>query len=235
MANTNTQISAYTDNRGPKFHELELLELVSQDYSSFSGRLLDIGCATGSFINIMAEAHPLASYTGIDISSSLIESASKLTRAAHVEFIVSDVLEFEPAEKYDIIVASGVLSIFDDFSAPLKNWLSWLRAGGKLYVFGGFNSENIDTIVHFRNNAIDKSAGWESGLTSYSTITVTKFLQELGFEASFKKFHLPIELPRDRDNPIRTYTVTTTDGQRLVLNGANINQEFFFLRVMGSS
>lgn len=229
-SNLNSQIAAYSDDRTPKQHDTELLGLVSADHPRFNGRFLDIGCAAGSFISLMASAHPEATYQGIDISEQLIGAARNREISADVDFLVADVLDFEPLEKVDIVVASGVLSIFDDFSIPLKRWLTWLRPGGNLYIFGRFNSEHVDTITYFRNNVYE-SADWEGGLTSYSTQTVLSFVNQLGFEGSFKKFHLPFDLARNPLDPIRTFTVTTVDGQRLVLNGANIVAEHYFLKI----
>lgn len=230
MSNFNSQIAAYSAKRSPKEHDLELLEMIKTDVPNFSGVVLDIGCAAGSFIDLMARTYPDATYRGIDISERLIAEASNRGISADVEFLVSDALDFEPIEKFDIIIASGVMSIFDDFSIPLKKWLTWLRPGGNLYIFGRFNSEDIDTIIYFRNNT-HESADWEGGLTSYSTQTVLSFINQLGFEGSFTKFYLPFEVAKNPSDPIRTFTVTTADGERLILNGANIMAEHYFLKI----
>jgi len=234
MRNLNTQITAYSAERSPKAHDKQLLEMIKVDFPSFFGAVLDIGCAAGSFIELMSHTYPGATYTGIDISDGLIAKALRRQIPAKAEFLVSDAVEFEPVEKFDIVIASGVLSIFDDFSTPLKKWLTWLKPGGKMYVFGRFNSENIDTIIFFRNNAY-ASADWEGGLTSYSVRTILSFVEQLGLKAVFTKFHLPFDLPRDPDDPIRTFTVPLAGGQRMVLNGANVVAEHHFLKIWSAT
>ena len=230
MSNINSQIEAYTIARDIKAHEVELLEIIKKDFPDFTGRVLDIGCANGSFIELMARTYQHAEYTGFDIAEKLIDVANKKEIASKAEFIVSDALGFKPENKFDIIVASGVLSIFDDFSVPLEKWLSWLSDSGKLYIFGRFNSEDIDTIIHFRNNSVEPG-NWEGGLTSYSIKTVLSYLNRRGYDGIFNRFHLPIELVKDPKHPIRTYTVVTNDDRKIVLNGANIVAEHFFLTI----
>lgn len=230
MSDVNSQIEAYTIKRNIKEHEIELLKIIRKDFCNFSGSVLDIGCASGSFIELMASAYNHAEFTGFDIAGELIDAAKERKIAAKANFFVSDALNFEPGREFDIIIASGVMSIFNDFTVPLGKWLSWLKEGGKLYIFGRFNSENIDTIINFRNNSV-QPANWEGGLTSYSTTTVLSYLEQRGLEGNFKRFHFPMELDRDPGNPIRTYTIATNTGGNIVLNGANIIAEHFFLTV----
>jgi trans-aconitate 2-methyltransferase len=231
MTGMNTQIEAYLNTREVKAHDLELLKMIKEDFPSFSGKVLDIGCASGSFIKLMSENYPEAEYTGFDISQELIDiAAKKLRRTVKANLEVSDVLDFTPKTEFDIIVASGVLSIFDDFSVPLKMWLRWLRKSGKLYIFGRFNSKNIDTIIHFKNN-VSKSSTWEGGLTSYSIYTIRSFLEQQGYNARFTRFNLSLDLFEDVENPIRTFTMMTTCGKKIVVNGANIIAEHFFLEI----
>lgn len=227
MRNKNTQIDAYRVEREIKHHDVELLNLIKQDLHTHTrSSVLDIGCAAGAFIGQMSAEFPQYHYTGFDISSALIDLAKAKNLPNNCEFFVGDAIGYQPQQHYDIVIASGVLSIFDDFRVPLKKWLSWLNESGKLYIFGRFNSKNIDTIIQFRNNH-NESSDWEGGLTSYATKTVEDYCQSLGFNAVFHRFKLPIKL-NERDDPIRTYTIETADGNRLVVNGANIIAEQFF-------
>lgn len=114
--------------------------------------MLDIGCAAGAFIELMSTRFPEAHYTGFDVSQELIELAKNKLPEPNHKFIVADALTFFPEVKYEVIIASGVLSIFEDFEEPLAKWLSWFDEKGVLHIFGRFNSRDIDTIVRFRNN-----------------------------------------------------------------------------------
>ena len=224
---TNTQIDAYLKPREPKQHERRMLSLLREYLPNNPGRVIDIGCARGTFLKMLVEQYPSAQLTGIDISSELISEAKAALPHDKVQLLVSDVMAYSPTEPFDVAIASGILSVFDDFEAALNEWLSWLTSRGKLFVFGCFNSRNIDTIIKFRNNAIGKTA-WEGGLTSYSKQTVAAYLSKHGYSFTFERFEIDFDLPKSND-PIRSYTETTTDGRRLLLTGANNVYELWFL------
>ncbi len=225
----NTQISAYSKNRPPKFHEIELLKIIKGSSDKTFSKVLDIGCAAGSFISLMSKEYPSCSYTGFDISSKLIEEAKIRLNSINANMYIADALTFEPEKKYDLIIASGVLSIFEDLK-PLELWTKWLEEYGRIYIFGRFNSKDIDTIVRFRNHHQNqvKDSEWQGGLTSFSIKYVTEYLSDIGFKSKFIPFIYPEKLPIT-DDPVRTYSVETIDNKKLILNGANIIAEQYFL------
>lgn len=224
----NLQIDAYLKPRPLKQHEEELLAMIRKDSPEFNGRVLDIGCASGNFIQALGTVYPYAHYTGIDASEELIQIAREKLVNPNVTLLVEDAVSYQPSAHFDIIIASGILSVFEDFEPVLDKWLSWLRKSGRLYVFGRFNSRNIDTIIRFRNNFT--GGDWEGGLTSYSVHTVTKYLEKQGFKYIFKRFYLDLELSEQED-PIRTYTIRCADGSMLIVNGANTIAEHYFMTI----
>tara|TARA_A100000164_G_C21772153_1_gene706796 strand:- start:289 stop:996 length:708 start_codon:yes stop_codon:yes gene_type:complete len=227
----NNQISAYSEERPPKFHEIALLEIIEKYISKDHFKLLDIGCATGSFLSLISSRYSESEYTGFDISSKLISIAEKRLKNFKANFTVDDALNFKTSTKFDFIVASGVLSIFEDLN-PLNIWTDWLAENGTLFIFGRFNSKEIDTIIRFRNhyNKNVEDSNWQGGLTSFSIKYTADYLNKLGFESEFIPFHFPETLEKSSD-PIRTYTVDTINQEKLILNGANILAEQYFLIV----
>jgi trans-aconitate methyltransferase len=222
----NSQTETYKRSRTLKQHETEfILHCKKNLHKSFSGEVLDIGCATGSALSLIQKEYPRAVLTGIDVDTDLLRLARE--RLGTEASLISSTAEmFHPEKNYDLIIASGILSIFDDFSHMLKKWIDWLNPQGLLYVFGRFNSQNIDTLVRFRN--LQTTNRWESGLNSYSLKTVSAFLDQLQVKYEFIRFVLNEDLPRS-DDPIRTFTCKCEDGSRLVLNGANILAEHYHL------
>ena len=225
----NNQISAYYKKRPPKFHEIELLKLIERHNFKKKFRLLDIGCASGAFLSLITSKYPESDYCGFDISSELIQLAKSKLKDLNVSLTVNDALNFEPDEKFDFVVASGVLSIFEDLS-PIKIWTDWLKEKGYLLIFGRFNSNEIDTIIRFRNhfNKSLEDSDWQGGLTSFSIKYTTEYIRKLGFKCEFIPFKYP-EILQKLEDPIRTFTVDTVDNKRLILNGANILAEQYFL------
>ena len=216
----------YKSARPLKQHEIEFGALL-KDWlpPDFQGNVLDIGCATGNSLSIIKDLYPQTKLTGIDIDADLLSLARlKLGPTAQLEAI--SIESYQPNKNFQLIIASGVLSIFDDFSAMLNQWIDWLDTSGVLYIFGRFNTQAIDTMVRFRN--LYNGSDWETGLTAYSTKTISKFLEQRSVLYSFKKFALNEDMPKS-PNPIRTFTIKCEDGSRLVVNGANLIAEHYHL------
>ena len=229
----NKQIKTYLGNHHIKQHEKEMIDhLKTEFHSDDEFSVLDIGCATGKLISLIKENFPKAKGHGFDISKELILLAQN-RNLNECDFFTADMLTYAPSQNFDLIMASGVLSIFDDFREPLLKWLDWMKQDGSLYMFGHFNSRNIDTIISFRNNQIGNS-NWEGGLTSYSVETLNNFLTEEGYTAIFKRFYLKIDISEHED-PIRTFTKITQDGERIIMSGANTISEHYFLKIKRST
>jgi len=224
--NKNSQIEAYKNIFSLKQHELEFKLLIQKTIpKDFDGDVLDIGCATGNAINIIKEIYPNSSITGIDLKKELLHIARKRV-GPKPKLIQACITKYTPEKKFDLIIASGVLSIFDDISKMLNKWINWLKKNSTLYIYGRFNSSDIDTIVYFRN--LNYGNKWESGLNAFSLKTVKKFLQRKKVKYKFKKFKLNKDLKKQK-NPIRTFTLKLKNSTRIVVNGANILAEHYHL------
>lgn len=96
------------------------------------GNILDLGCGPGNTANELA-ANVYKSYIGIDISEAALAKAVKRTqecnRSGKNSFVNSDFLEYEPTQKFDVILFresmyhipyGQVLPILRKFSKHLK-------------------------------------------------------------------------------------------------------------------
>lgn len=230
MKAINNQIEAYLKEPDRlKYHQKELLKIITDKVNSKSlGEGLDIGCATGALIRNLSPMLTKYNFTGFDVSKDLIEYANKFNKDASSNFFVGDFNSIDFDKKFNLICAAGVLSIFQEFEAPLKKWLSWLSDDGLLFIVGRFNSRDIDTKILFKNNT-QSQPEWEGGLSAFSIHTISRFLKKLGYKSEFKKFNLLIDIKEDVNNPIRTFTKETKTGEKLLMDGANIIAEKFFV------
>ena len=189
--------------------------------------VLDIGCGNSGFIYYLKERHPNYNYYGIEINQELINLAKKEPFLKDITLIKGDARYFKIDRKFDIVIMAGVLSIFDNFKEALSNMLHHIKPNGRGFVFGGFNSEDIDVIVRCRNN-YTHSRRWESGLNMFSLNTVKKYL--LPYVKGFKisRFELKIKLRKQKD-PVRTYTIELKNGKNIIVNGANIINDFYLV------
>ncbi len=102
-------------------------------------RVLDVGCGTGYFARLLAQAiGPQGRVVGIDPSPAMISYASRQTsRAENCQFQVgtAEALEF-PAENFDVVVSSLVMHhLPEDLRVDaLREMRRVLRPGGTLLV-----------------------------------------------------------------------------------------------------
>ena len=84
------------------------LENILTEYNINKGRVLEIGCGTGNDINFLCSKG--FDVTGMDISQNAIDIAEKNNQHHNnVKYIVGDINEDLPKDKYDLIYDRGCL------------------------------------------------------------------------------------------------------------------------------
>ncbi len=102
-------------------------------------RVLDVGCGTGYFARLLAQAVGLeGQVVGIDASPAMISYASRVTRCSsncHFQIGAAEALDL-PAEHFDAVVSSLVMHhLPDDLQGPaLQEMWRVLRPGGTVLV-----------------------------------------------------------------------------------------------------
>lgn len=81
----------------------------------FGGRVIDMACDCGIVTCFIAQQYPECRITGVDVNSSAIENAKQLAEKlglGNVDFVCSDVFEYEPEEKADTVTSfRGLLDV----------------------------------------------------------------------------------------------------------------------------
>lgn len=187
-----------------------------------AGSLIDVGCATGEMLHYFRRRFPALELTGIDTSEPFLAQARTVRGLAGVRFVRDDALTFSyrdyQPEPFDVVVCSGILSIFDDPAPLLTNLVANARRGGRVYVLSMFNEDDIDVLVRYRDNrhAPDE---WKPGHNVHATASLERLLRGRVAGVRFHDFEMPFDLPRRADYPHRTWTVRGADGRRMVVNG----------------
>jgi 2-polyprenyl-3-methyl-5-hydroxy-6-metoxy-1,4-benzoquinol methylase len=80
------------------------------------GSILDLGCGSGR-LSREINADSFSHYTAVDISNTAIQTAVEkceehLDHCERIEYIVDDILSFNPVRQYDVIVFQEVLYYF---------------------------------------------------------------------------------------------------------------------------
>jgi trans-aconitate methyltransferase len=82
-------------------------------------KCLDVGCGTGWQGKYLSIHFPDSiKYEGLDISSHMCDRAKN--NCPNGNFYVADVLEFEPKDKWDIVMACGSMEHFRDWRGFIK-------------------------------------------------------------------------------------------------------------------
>ncbi|MCX8080267.1 MAG: bifunctional class I SAM-dependent methyltransferase/glycosyltransferase family 2 protein [Bacteroidia bacterium] len=109
------------------------------DYLSYfchkSSSILEVGCGTGDLL----AALPGSNKTGVDFSDKQIEVAKKKYAHLGIEFVLSDIMDYQTEKKFDIIILSNLVGFTDDIQELFK----------KIH---GFCHEHTRVIVQYYNH-----------------------------------------------------------------------------------
>lgn len=90
-------------------HYIIINKLLKAGLKSTS-HVLEIGCGNGSLTKLIAPKVKNGSITALDISSESIATAKhNLSGYRNIQFVISDVSDFSPSQKFDVVVLSDVL------------------------------------------------------------------------------------------------------------------------------
>ena len=214
---------------GPKEFQKEILKIIQKNKDTkFNLNILDIGTAKGELIKFLSSKIKKANFIGIDKEKSLIEKAFKVENCV---FKRMNILKYkdESKKKFDVIICSGLLSIFNEKEVPIfmNNVSKILKKKGLLIIFAPLNIYGIDMINKFRKNSF-KLGVWESGWNIFSKQFI-EFLSIKRFsKITFKKFNLNKILKKKKD-PIRTWTLSTEKNKNQLTNGLMLLIDHYFI------
>ncbi len=113
---------------------------------------LEIGGGHGLFISeAIKKLNPDTNFDMVDISSSSISIAKKFIQDDKVNYILSDILEYNTNKKYDFITMGEVLEHVEEPLKLLKRLSELVADNGYIYITVPANGPTIDHIYLFRN------------------------------------------------------------------------------------
>ncbi|HAT7074274.1 TPA: methyltransferase domain-containing protein [Legionella pneumophila] len=193
---------------------------------------LDVGCATGDYIDFLKKRFGHFNFIGLDISDQMIKEASNRDPASR--YIRGDARDFNllPRASVDIITIFGVIDCFDEIKSTFTNLMHWIKPGGLILVLDIVNPFPIDTIMRYRRT-VELNAPWEMGWNTYSRHTlerqITQFQQVESFD--FIPFEISTDLLPRTEDPMRTWTIRTETKTRQLINGAGQMVNLFFIPI----
>lgn len=128
--------------------------LLVEKYAN-KGGILDLGCGTGA-IGVAVHREAYSFYTGLDVSDVALEKARQRAqdngRADRNEYCRSDILSYEPARKYKVIVYGDSIYYIPQgkIASMLERYSTFLAEDGvfiaRLFEASGKRLEIIDMI-----------------------------------------------------------------------------------------
>lgn len=108
--------------------------IISTYYQHYfpSGNVLDVGCGEATMCDYVNDK---AKYFGIDISPTAIKKGLK---KGSLNLICSDATNFEPSQKFDVIVFSEML-FYTDYKSLIKQYSNYLAKDG-IFIISMFES-----------------------------------------------------------------------------------------------
>ena len=131
--------------------------------------------------------------------------------------------------QFDIAYMTGVLSIFDDYETVLENFLELIKPKGIGYIFGIFNSYDIDVLIKIRNSNYQDE--WESGWNLFSKSSISKILDGKNIQYSFSDWSIDIDIPKHEDDPLRSWTIKDENKSQLIINGIQLLHTYSLLEI----
>ncbi|GAA4727308.1 trans-aconitate 2-methyltransferase [Pedococcus ginsenosidimutans] len=123
-----TQYAKFADHRGRPF-----ADLLSRVAAREPKAVVDLGCGNGPLTLGLADRWPGARVVGVDHSPQMLTAARELDTAGHVEWVESDVADWDPGtlgQAPDVIVTNATLQWVPGHLDLVRAWVAALAPGG---------------------------------------------------------------------------------------------------------
>jgi len=171
----------------PMYNETIRLLLLSNEE-----RILDIGCGNGYVLNMIAKKYN-GTFTGIDLSKSIIESAMKRNRsfvkAGKMAFFAQDLSAMSFAdESFSRVYAINTVYFWDNLGAVMKEVSRILKPGGIL-VNSLYSNDTLEQFTHTRigYKRFSKQKLVEAGVKAGFSVQTVPILSGAAFSYIYKK------------------------------------------------
>ncbi|GAB6153674.1 malonyl-ACP O-methyltransferase BioC [Desulfosporosinus burensis] len=136
----------------------ELLAKIKSTERRFQ-TILEIGCGTGFFTELLAREYPKALITAVDIAPEMIDLAKdKLSGFANISYLIADGEKLQigneslGAPSFDLIVSNVVFQWFTDYAKPLAQYYALLNTDGYL-IFSTLGAGTFKELYVCLNNS----------------------------------------------------------------------------------
>ena len=195
-----------------------LADLVAQVRTDDPVLVVDLGCGHGPATLMLAELWPKARIVGVDASEAMLEAARERDGHGRVEWVQSDLREWDPAslgQAPDVIVTSSTLQWVPGHLDLLDAWVASLGDGGwlALQVPGNFDAPShrlMRETAERHERAGELTAALDLPAVG-EPATYLRYLARLGCEVdAWETTYLHVLDPAGEDeNPVLSWVTAT--------------------------
>lgn len=156
-------------------------------------KILDLGCGSGTLLKHFEDNLTNPSLIGVDFSKELIAIAKKKVKSS--KFVLSDIIDFNPNDKFDIVISTFALIHLptNELEVMINRIYEWLVDDG--YFYSSFILGKGERLVV---EALDSSQ--KTYFNDHTEEYLTKLLENVGFKIIKRKiFHSEDEYENEDD------------------------------------
>ena len=212
----------------PKEIFIHLIKILKKEKLNKKLSVIDIGCANGELLYNLFKNFKDLNLTGLDVDKKLIQKAKKKC-PDQIVFKQGDITKkINNLGKFDIIILSGVLSIFDKGEKIIKNLFSILKPKGRIFIFDSLNIYSFNLYIKSEDIKKRKKKIWFKNMycTKFFEDTAKKFKKK----CKFFEFRLKVNLKKNKDN-LRLGWTEILSKKKIVTNGLGIIQNQFWVKI----
>ncbi len=138
------QYEKFKGQRAKPFFDLKSL-VVKNHFKS----AVDLGCGTGELTRILFDELKPQSMIGLDSSREMLAQSAQFSGGG-LSFQQSDIAEFNPAEKFDLLFSNAALQWVANHEELIPKLLSWIAPGGQVAIQVPCNYDHPSHVVAAR-------------------------------------------------------------------------------------
>jgi len=214
-----------------QIHSFILKTIISnlnlKNIKDYRGIITDFGPANGELLYNIKKKLPNAKLIGVEVLKDLVKkSKKKFLKEKNIKILLGSILDKKilKPKSNDISIACGVLSIFDDFEKFINNMIYFSKKGGKVYIAALFNNYPMDVYIKYKESKNYNKKYQESGWNIFSKNSVSNFLNKKRNikKFYFKDFNIDINIKKNNNDYLRSWTFKDIAGERITTNGLSI-------------
>mgnify|MGYP005989312205 FL=1 len=179
-------------------------------------KLIDIGCANGELLYFLNEKFSNLKFCGSDVRGDLLNLAKKKLPSNINLKKVDYNKKLNSKQKFDVIVCSGVISIFDNLDIFFKNIKQNMKKNSLLFIFSSFNEYDFDILISYKD-LNSKLNNYQSGWNIWSIKKIKSYFKEK--KIIKHPFNIKLNIKKNKKDLIRSWTI-------------NVNQKKYFTNAL---